>query len=215
MFWLFGFLRMGTIALTAQAYGAGQAGERSAVLARALMTSAAIGLALLALQVPMAALIFGSMGGSAPVRDAAEHYFFIRLWSAPFALGNYVMLGWLVGLARPMLALSIQVVVNVTSMALTVMLVLVFDWGIAGAAWAAVIAETIGITMGLIIAWRVLGGPFRVRPGRAVRPRQTDTNAGDQPRHHDPHSGADRGLSCSSPRRARAPATSRSPPTQY
>lgn len=160
MFWLFGFLRMGTVALTAQAFGAGDAGERSAVLARALMTSAAIGLALVALQVPMAALIFGGMGGSDTVRAAAEHYFFIRLWSAPFALGNYVMLGWLVGLARPMLALSIQIVVNVTSMAFTLMLVLVLDWGVSGAAWAAVIAETIGLAMGLAIAWRVLGGRF-------------------------------------------------------
>lgn len=160
MFWLFGFLRMGTVALTAQAFGAGDAGERSAVLARALMTSAAIGLALIALQVPMAALIFGSLGGSDTVRGAAEHYFFVRLWSAPFALGNYVMLGWLVGLARPMLALSIQIVVNVINMALTVLLVLHFDFGITGAALAAVIAEASGLILGLVMAWRVLGGRF-------------------------------------------------------
>lgn len=163
IFWLFGFLRMGTVALTAQALGAGDAGERSAVLARALMTSAAIGLALVALQVPMAALIFGSMGGSDTVRGAAEHYFFIRLWSAPFALGNYVMLGWLVGLARPMLALSIQIAVNVISMALTVGLVLVLDWGITGAALAAVVAEATGLAIGLTMAWRILGGRFDLR----------------------------------------------------
>jgi len=160
LFWLFGFLRMGTVALTAQAYGAGDAGERTAVLARALMTSAAIGLVLIALQVPMAALIFGSMGGSDTVRGAAEHYFFIRLWSAPFALGNYVILGWLVGLARPMLALSIQIAVNVINMALTVLLVLHFDWGISGAALAAVIAEAAGLVIGLAMAWRVLNGRF-------------------------------------------------------
>ncbi|MDO8875341.1 MAG: MATE family efflux transporter [Pseudolabrys sp.] len=160
IFWLFGFLRMGTVALTAQAYGAGDATERTAVLARALMTSAAIGLALIALQVPLAALIFGSMGGSDTVRGAAEHYFFIRLWSSPFALGNYVMLGWLVGLARPMLALSIQIAINVISMALTVALVLVFDCGISGAALAAVIAEAAGLIIGLTMAWRLLGGRF-------------------------------------------------------
>jgi MATE family multidrug resistance protein len=166
MFWLFGFLRMGTIALTAQAYGANDAGERLAVLTRALMTAAAIGLALVALQVPLAALIFGGMGGSATVTQAAEHYFFIRLWSAPFALGNYVMLGWLVGLARPMLALSIQIAVNVINMALTVMLVLRLDWGIAGAALAAVIAEAAGLAIGLAMAWRVLGGRFDLRQAR-------------------------------------------------
>lgn len=166
IFWLFGFLRMGTVALTAQAYGAGDVGERSAVLARALMTSAAIGLALMALQVPLAALIFGGMGGTATVTQAAKHYFFIRLWSAPFALGNYVMLGWLVGLARPMLALSIQIAVNVINMALTVMLVLRLDWGITGAALAAVIAEAAGLVIGLAMAWRVLGGRFDLRQAR-------------------------------------------------
>jgi MATE family multidrug resistance protein len=166
MFWLFGFLRMGTVALTAQALGAGDAGERSAVLARALMTSAVIGLALIALQVPMAALIFGSMGGSNTVRTAAEHYFFIRLWSAPFALGNYVMLGWLVGLARPLLALAVQIIINIINMALTLILVLELDWGITGAALAAVIAETAGLVIGLAMAWRVLNGRFNLGQAR-------------------------------------------------
>jgi MATE family multidrug resistance protein len=166
MFWLFGFLRMGTIALTAQAYGAGDAGERLAVLTRALMTAAAIGLALLALQVPLAALIFGGLGGSDTVRAAAEHYFFIRLWSAPFALGNYVMLGWLVGLARPMLALVVQIIINVINMALTLLLVLILDWGITGAALAAVIAEAAGLVIGLAMARRVLGKRFDLGQAR-------------------------------------------------
>ena len=166
MFWLFAFLRMGTIALTAQAYGAGDTSERLAVLTRGLMTAAAIGISLIALQVPLAALIFGSIGGSDTVRGAAEHYFFIRLWSAPFALGNYVMLGWLVGLARPMLALSIQIAVNVINMALTVLLVLQLDWGISGAALASVIAETTGLMIGLGMAWRVLGGRFDWRQAK-------------------------------------------------
>ncbi len=94
LFWLFGFLRMGTVALTAQALGANDSGEQRAVLARALLTAAVIGFSLIVLQVPLAALIFNSMGGSENVTAAAKQYFFIRLWSAPFALGNYVMLGW-------------------------------------------------------------------------------------------------------------------------
>ena len=159
-FWLFGFLRMGTVALTAQALGAGDQAEQHAVLARALMMSAAIGLVLIVLQEPLSVLIFGSMGGGETVTDAAETYFFVRLWSAPFALGNYVMLGWLVGLSRPMLALAIQIVVNVLSMALTVWLVLGLDWGIAGAAVAAVISQIVGFIVGLIIAQRVVGGRF-------------------------------------------------------
>jgi MATE family multidrug resistance protein len=163
LFWLFGFLRMGTVALTAQALGAGKASEQHAVLGRALMMAAAIGVALIALQVPLAALIFGVMGGSATVTGAARLYFFIRLWSAPFALGNYVMLGWLVGLARPLSALAIQIAVNVINMALTVVLVLKFNWGISGAALAAVVAEACGLAIGLGFAWRVLGGRIDFR----------------------------------------------------
>jgi MATE family multidrug resistance protein len=114
----------------------------------------------------MAALIFGSMGGSDTVRTAAEHYFFIRLWSAPFALGNYVMLGWLVGLARPLLALAVQIIINIINMALTLILVLELDWGITGAALAAVIAETAGLVIGLAMAWRVLNGRFNLGQAR-------------------------------------------------
>ena len=100
LFWLFGFLRMGTVAFTAQALGAGEVHEQRAVLTRALLIAAAIGLAIIALQAPGASLIFGAMEGRDEVTAAARQYFFVRAWSAPFALGNYVMIGWLVGLAR-------------------------------------------------------------------------------------------------------------------
>jgi MATE family multidrug resistance protein len=158
LFWLFGFLRMGTVAFTAQALGAGDAREQRAVLARALLIAGAIGLAIIAVQVPFAALIFGAMGGSPEVTAAAEQYFFVRAWSAPFALGNYVMLGWLVGLARVRMAIAIQVGLNVVNMILVSVLVLGLDAGIAGAAIASVIAETVGFAAGIMVAWRILGG---------------------------------------------------------
>ena len=162
LFWLFGFLRTGTLALTAQALGAGDRGEQRAALGRALITSTAIGVALIVLQLPLSAAIFGIMGGSEGATDAARHYFLIRLWSAPFALSNYVVLGWLVGLARPMLALSIQLAINLVSIVLTVALVLGAGWGIAGAAFAVLIAEASGLGIGTIVAWRVLGGRMDV-----------------------------------------------------
>ena len=68
---------------------------------------------------------------------AAKTYFTIRIWSAPFALGNYVVLGWLIGRARAMLALIVQIAINLINMVATMLLVLVFDAGIAGAAIAA------------------------------------------------------------------------------
>lgn len=157
LFWLCGFLRMGTVALTAQALGAGDTTEHRAVLGRALLIAIVIGAVLLAIQMPLAAGVLWLMGGSAAVNDAAGLYFAIRLWSAPFALGNYVMLGWLVGLNHPRLALAVQMVINVVDILLTVLLVLVLDGGVAGAAFAAVIAEGSGLAVGLAIAWYVLG----------------------------------------------------------
>lgn len=157
LFWLCGFLRMGTVALTAQALGAGDTTEQRAVLGRALLIAIVIGAVLLAIQMPLAAGVLWLMGGNAAVNDAAGLYFAIRLWSAPFALGNYVMLGWLVGLNHPRLALAVQMVINVVDILLTVLLVLVLDGGVAGAAFAAVIAEGSGLAVGLAIAWYVLG----------------------------------------------------------
>lgn len=162
VFWLFGFLRMATVAFTAQALGADDRIEIRAVLIRALLLAAVIGLALIVLRTPLASLIFTAMGGSAAVTAAASSYFHIRLWSAPFMLGNYVMLGWLVGQARTGIALAIQVGINLLNMALTILFVLTLHWGIEGAAIATVIAETTGFVAGVAIAWHLLGGNLRV-----------------------------------------------------
>jgi MATE family multidrug resistance protein len=162
VFWLFGFLRMGTVAFAAQSLGAGDRIEIRAVLIRALLLAAAIGLLLIALRGPLAVAIFSMMGGSAAVTEAAIRYFHIRLWSAPFMLGNYVVLGWLVGQARTGIALAIQVGINVLNMVLTIALVLHFGLGIEGAAIATVSAETGGFAAGLFIAARLLNAQFDI-----------------------------------------------------
>src|SRR5215467_14632972 len=144
VYWLFGFLRMGTVALTAQALGARDGVEQRAVLSRALLLAAVIGLALVTAQAPLAAAIYRLLGGSDAVRTAAETYFVVRIWSAPCALANFALLGWLVGIARAGTALALQIAINLVNMGLTILLVLVLDYGIAGAAWAAVLAETVG-----------------------------------------------------------------------
>jgi multidrug resistance protein, MATE family len=152
MFWLFGFLRMSTVAFTAQSLGAGETQELRAILVRGLIVASLVGAALIALQIPLAAVLLGAMGGSESVTRAAKTYFTIRIWSAPLALANYVVLGWLIGQARAKLALTTQVAINVTNMVATVLLVLVLDLGIAGAAIAAVIAEGTGLLLGISVA---------------------------------------------------------------
>jgi MATE family multidrug resistance protein len=157
MFWLFAFLRMSTVAFTAQSLGAGETGELRAILVRGFIVAALIGAALIVLQLPLAALLLGAMGGSEGVTRAAKTYFTIRIWSAPLALGNYVVLGWLIGQARAKLALGTQITINLINMAATVLLVLVFDFGIAGSAIAAVIAEAAGLLLGVLIARHLQG----------------------------------------------------------
>ena len=157
LFWLFGFLRMSTVAFTAQSLGAGETGESGAILLRGFVVAALIGAGLIVLQIPLATVLLGAMGGSEGVTRAAMTYFTIRIWSAPLALGNYVVLGWLIGQARAKLALGTQIAINLTNMAATLLLVLVFDFGIAGAAIAAVVAEAAGLLLGVLIARRLQG----------------------------------------------------------
>src|SRR5215475_98422 len=83
LFWLFGFLRMSTVAFTAQSLGAGETRELHAILVRGLIVAAIVGVALIALQVPLTALLLGAMGGSEGVTKAAKTYIDIRIWSAP------------------------------------------------------------------------------------------------------------------------------------
>jgi MATE family multidrug resistance protein len=158
LFWLFAFLRMSTVAFTAQALGAGETQEISALLVRGLTVAASIGAGLIALQIPLGALLIGAMGGSEGVTRAAKAYFAIRIWSAPLALANYVVLGWLIGQARARLALAVQIAINLINVAATVLLVLVAHAGIAGAAIAAVVAEATGLLLGVLIARRLTHG---------------------------------------------------------
>jgi MATE family multidrug resistance protein len=160
IFWLFAFVRMSTTAFAAQSLGAGETTELRAILVRGFIVAAVIGTALILLQIPLASLLFGAMGGSEAVTHAARTYFTIRIWSAPLVLVNYVILGWLIGLARARLALGLQVAINITNAVLTVLLVLVLDAGIAGAAIAAVAAESVGLLLGILVTghltqWRL------------------------------------------------------------
>jgi MATE family multidrug resistance protein len=162
LFWLFAFLRMSTVAFTAQALGAGDMPEIRALLVRGFIVAGLVGAGLIVLQLPLAAVLLEAMGGSEAVTRAARTYFGIRIWSAPLALANYVVLGWLIGQARARLALAVQIAINLINMAATALLVLVLDAGIAGAATAAVIAEAAGLALGLLIARRLGSGQPRI-----------------------------------------------------
>ena len=109
LYWAFGFLRMGTTGLTAQAEGSGDRAEISATLLRALVIAVICGMALVVLQWPVSATAFALLEGSEPVESGAYAYFQIRIWSAPAALANYAFLGWLIGQGRATTAMLLQI----------------------------------------------------------------------------------------------------------
>ena len=154
---LFNCLRMGTTGPTAQARGAGEHAEVRAMIARALLLAGVIGGVIVALQLPIVAFAFWLINASAEVERYAREYFLIRVWSMPAVLATYAIFGWFYGLRNVKLPLAIQVFVNVVNIALAVLFVFVFKWGVPGVAAASLIAEYAGLLWGLYGVWRTLG----------------------------------------------------------
>ncbi len=156
VFTTFNFLRGGTSALAAQAYGARDEKEKQAVLLRALTIALAVGFVML-LASPIilwAGLWF--MAPSEQVEEATRTYFLIRMISAPFALGNYAILGWLLGVGRSGLTLLVQLILNGVNIALSIVLGLWLEWQIEGVAIATVIGEVIAFIIGLAVCWSLI-----------------------------------------------------------
>src|SRR5919112_5019694 len=162
VFWSFGSLRMATAGLTAQATGAGNRHEVDVTLARAFLVAAITGLLLILLQRPIAAVAFSMAGASEAVTEALSTYFFIRIWAAPFTLANYVILGSTLGRGRTDLGLLLQVAINVANIVLTMVLVLGFDLGVAGAAIGTAVAEVAGVGLGILVLRRLGSNPLAV-----------------------------------------------------
>ncbi|MEP2641150.1 MATE family efflux transporter [Roseobacter sp.] len=149
VYWIFGFLRMGTVGLVGQAAGAGDHAEVSAWLTRALLVAGAAGVALIVLQ-PL--IFWGALwlaSASPEVTDLAWTYLSIRIWTAPAAIAVYALTGWLVAMERTAGVFWVQLVMNGVNILLDLLFVLVFDWGVAGVAVATVIAEITGAGLGL------------------------------------------------------------------
>lgn len=156
LFTLVNFLRSGTTALTAQAYGRRDMGEFTAVLFRANILAIGLGVLFIAIQVPFLALVMPLMGASDGVSEAALAYLHVRILSSPFALMNYVFLGWLIGQGKAFTALMLQAFINLTNIALSFFFMFSLEWGYIGVAWGTVAAETIGAFAGIGVAFWLL-----------------------------------------------------------
>ncbi len=149
IYWIFGFLRMGTVGLTSQAIGGGHEPEADALLFRALLIGLAGGAAIILLQIPLFAGAFLLAPASDEVETLARDYMAIRVWSAPALISLYGITGWLIAAERTRAVLAIQVLMNGLNVLLDLWFVLGLDWGIEGVAIATFIAEWSGLVLGL------------------------------------------------------------------
>ena len=157
----FNFLRSGTTGLTAQAFGAGDAREQQAVLARALILAIGLGLAVIALQVPFIGLGVWLMAAEQAVADAVRTYLQVRIWAAPFILANFVLIGWLLGLGRARTVLFLTAVYGLANIVLSIWFVLGLGWGVSGVALASVLAEIFSVAVNIPFILRNLPGDVR------------------------------------------------------
>ena len=149
VFWVFGFLRMGTTGFVSQASGANDTREISFSLLRALSIAVVLGVALILLQSPIGWLSLSLMNAGEGLNPLVEEYFSIRIMSAPAVFINYCILGALIGLQRMRLALLIQLVLNGSNLLLDVIFVLYLGWDSDGVAMASVISEVLAAGVGL------------------------------------------------------------------
>lgn len=165
VYWLFGFLRMGTSGLTSQAYGAHDLAEAVGVLARSLLVGLLMGSVLVAFQMPLRWLAFRCMEMSDDVRSLAQAYFHICVWGAPAVLGLYGLNGWFVGMQNARLPMWVAIVQNVLNIAASLCLVYGFGMKVEGVAWGTLVAQYGGFLLALALAFRFYGrlwGRFRL-----------------------------------------------------
>ena len=156
MQWAFGFLRMSTTGFVAQAAGADNTLGARAAIFRAIATGIVFGIAIIALQVPLAAFTFPIMGAGKEVDTLARSYFGIRVWAAPATLATFAISGALIGLGRTRQLLALQLVLNGLNIALDLLFAGVLDGGVQGIAFGTLIAEWVAAIFGLFLVMKVL-----------------------------------------------------------
>ncbi|MEM7156178.1 MAG: MATE family efflux transporter [Myxococcota bacterium] len=159
IYWAFGFLRMSTTGLVAQAQGAGDAIAVRAHLMRALLTGAVLGVVIVAAARPLESVAMASFDAAADVETLARGYVRARIWGAPAALMGYAVTGWLLGTGRTRQLLAFQIVLNASNAGLDAWFAGVLHWGPAGIGAGTAMAEWISLGFGLVLVRRSLGWP--------------------------------------------------------
>lgn len=155
-FWSFYFLRMASTGLAAQAAGARDPAELQRVLYRALGLAAALGIAVVALELPIADVGFALLQGGDRVEAAGRSYFLVRTLGSPAAYAVFALTGWLIGIGNTRGLLVVQLVFSLTNVVLDLWFVLGLGLGVVGVAAATAIADLTSAVAGGLLAWRIV-----------------------------------------------------------
>lgn len=156
IYWIFGFLRMGTGGLTAQALGADDDDACLLILLRALLMGAAIALVLVVLQQPLLQLSLSIMDATPEVEAGARTYFHVLIWGAPAVLCTYGMMGWFLGMQDAKSPMYIAITQNVINIAVSLGLVVCLGWKVEGVATGTLVSQWSGLLLAALL-WRRKG----------------------------------------------------------
>ena len=149
IYWNFGFLRMGTTGLTAQAFGAQDDSAQTHTLGRALLVVLVVAAGLLLFQLPFGEASFFLMNATGEQEALVAEYFYIRIWAAPATLGLYAFMGWFFGVQNAIYPLILTVVINGINIVLSLYFVQGLGMDVDGVAYGTVIAQYSGLLLAL------------------------------------------------------------------
>lgn len=161
LYWNFGFLRVGTGGLTAQAYGRRDLPGAMRYFVQGIATSLASALFLIAIQWFFVEAAFFFIKSSEEVEALARQYFFIRIWAAPATLSLFVFKGWFIGMQNTVSPMVVDIAVNVVNTVASAYLALFTPLGIAGVAVGTVVAQYSGLALASFILYRYYRRPLR------------------------------------------------------
>ncbi len=151
IYWGFGFLRMGTTGITAQAFGRNNDSEISSILFRSLLISVTIGFVLILFQYPIEFISFNLINGSTNVETLAKKYFDIRIFAAPATLSLYAFQGWFLGVQNSKFPLYISLFVNIVNIIFNLIFVYLLNMNVDGVALGTVVAQYLGIVVTVLL----------------------------------------------------------------
>ena len=154
VYWNFGFLRMGTTGMTAQAFGKNDKSEMMLTISRAMMVALLLATIVILFQNLIGQGSFYLMNISDEQTTLVAEYFYIRIWAAPATLGLFAMIGWFFGMQNAIYPLVLTIVINVVNILLSFLLVKQYNMGVAGVAWGTVVAQYVGLALALILFWK-------------------------------------------------------------